>query len=195
MPALYFWALQASFVDRGRDGGAGHLGLQWHPDHPGSTAVNWGGYDATGRELSGSAATLPSALDNPNTRDLAWSPGVAYRLGIRRVTEAESAAGGVPDGLVAWRGEVTDLSSGITTVVRDLWAAGSGLAAPVVWSEVFAACDDPAVSGALARPAPDRPGTGSSTPVRSGVGQLPGAGRRRLRHHRRVRRRGRACAR
>jgi hypothetical protein len=145
VPSLYFWALQASFGDRGRDGGAGHLGLQWHPDHPGSTAVNWGGYDATGRELRGSAATLPSALDNPNTRDLAWAPGVSYRLGIRRAGEVESAAGGVPDGLVAWRGEVTDLSSGITTVVRDLWAAGTGLAAPVVWSEVFAACDDPSV--------------------------------------------------
>ena len=145
VPALYFWALQASFVNRGREGGAGHLGLQWHPDHPGSTAVNWGGYDATGAELRGSVAALPSALDNPNTRDLAWLAGVAYRLCIRRATDAEAAAQGAPGGLVAWRGEVTDLSSGTTTVVRDLWAAGSGLAAPVVWSEVFAACDDPSV--------------------------------------------------
>ena len=30
-----------------------------------------------GGELAGSAAALPSALDNPNTRDLAWSDGVA----------------------------------------------------------------------------------------------------------------------
>ncbi len=141
VPALSFWALQASFTDRGREGGAGHLGLQWHPDHPGSTAVNWGGYDAGGRELSGSAATLPSALHNPNTRDLAWSAGVAYRLAIRRVEPGDQD--GSPEGATAWRGTVTDLASGTTTVVRDLWAAGSALAAPVVWSEVFARCDDP----------------------------------------------------
>jgi hypothetical protein len=131
VPALSFWALQASFTHRGRAGGAGHLGLQWHPDHPGSTAVNWGGYDASGQELSGSAATLPSALHNPNTRDLTWSAGVAYRLAIRRVDDG------------VWQGSVTDLGSGTTTVVRDLWAAGTGLSAPVVWSEVFARCDDP----------------------------------------------------
>jgi len=71
VPALWFWALQASFVDRGRDGGAGHLGLQWHPDHPGSTAVNWGGYDASGTELSGSAAGVASARGKPNTPALA----------------------------------------------------------------------------------------------------------------------------
>ena len=36
---LYFWALQASFVDGGgrRRGGA-HLGLQWYRPHPGSRA-------------------------------------------------------------------------------------------------------------------------------------------------------------
>jgi hypothetical protein len=136
--ALSFWALQASFTDRGRHGGAGHLGLQWHPDHPGSTAVNWGGYGADGRELVGSAATLPSATGNVNTRDLAWTEGVAYRLRI-------SASGAAPtgDGRTAWRGEVTDLTRGATVVVRDLWAAGTSLDAPVVWSEVFARCDDP----------------------------------------------------
>src|SRR5215471_14402702 len=31
VPALVFWALQASFERAGRDGGAGHLGLQWYP--------------------------------------------------------------------------------------------------------------------------------------------------------------------
>jgi hypothetical protein len=143
VPALYFWALQASFTDRGRDGGAGHLGLQWHPQHPGSTAVNWGGYDPAGRELDGSAAALPSALDNPNTRDLGWSSGVPYRLSIRRAMPDEHPAPVAPVGTTAWRGEVTDLASGRVTVVRDLYAIGSGLVAPVMWSEVFARCDDP----------------------------------------------------
>ena len=54
VPALSFWALQVSFHERGRAGGAGHLGLQWHDGHPGSTAVNWGGYGPTGTELDGS---------------------------------------------------------------------------------------------------------------------------------------------
>jgi len=139
VPALSFWALQASFHDRGRPGGAGHLGLQWHDGHPGSTAVNWGGYRAGGGELDGSASSLPSATGNVNTRDFRWHAGVRYRLRISRADHLPPA----PPGLVAWRGEVSDLSSGETTVVRDLWATGSALADLVVWSEVFARCDDP----------------------------------------------------
>src|ERR1700710_3128770 len=41
---LYFWALQASFLSSTGSHGAAHIGLQWNPRHPGSTAVNWGGY-------------------------------------------------------------------------------------------------------------------------------------------------------
>ncbi|HKX72170.1 MAG TPA: hypothetical protein VJM75_13115 [Acidimicrobiales bacterium] len=42
---LYFWALQASFIDSAeRHCGGGHVGLQWRRHHPGSRAVNWGGY-------------------------------------------------------------------------------------------------------------------------------------------------------
>jgi hypothetical protein len=140
VPALSFWALQASFRDGARAGGAGHLGLQWHDGHPESTAINWGGYHASGGELDGSTSTLPSATGNVNTRDFVWRAGVPYRL---RIARADSAA---PAGLVAWRGEVCDLSTGTTTVVRELWAAGSSLADPVVWSEVFARCDDPSAS-------------------------------------------------
>ena len=43
--ALYFWALQASFLDAaGQSYGAAHTGLQWNSRHPGGRAVNWGGY-------------------------------------------------------------------------------------------------------------------------------------------------------
>jgi hypothetical protein len=139
VPALSFWALQASFHDRGRAAGAGHLGLQWHAGHPGSTAVNWGGYGAGGGELEGSTSTLPSAMGNVNTRDFHWDAGVGYRLRISR-------AGHAPGGRHAWRGEVTNLDSGETTAVRDLWAAGSELGDAIVWSEVFARCDDPSAS-------------------------------------------------
>ncbi len=139
VPALSFWALQASFHDRGRAAGAGHLGLQWHSGHPGSTAVNWGGYGAGGGELEGSTSTLPSAMGNVNTRDFRWDAGVAYRLRISRAGEG-------PGGRQAWRGEVTNLESGDTTVVRDLYADGTELGDAIVWSEVFARCDDPSAS-------------------------------------------------
>jgi len=130
---LYFWALQASFVDRGRHVGAAHLGLQWYGRHPGSTAVNWGGYRDGAGELDGEVSALPSSTGNPNTRDYAWRPRTPYRLRIH----------GTGDGW--WTGEVTDLSTDETTVVRRLNGGGTALASPVVWSEVFARCDDPSV--------------------------------------------------
>ena len=131
---LYFWALQASFVDgRGTRYGAAHLGLQWNPNHPDNGAVNWGGYADTGdvgSVLAGNASMLPSAPDDPNTRDYPWQESVAYRLRIAR-----SNAG--------WRGEVIDLASGHGVVVRDLHVDGDRLTNLVVWSEVFASCTDP----------------------------------------------------
>ena len=134
VPHLYFWALQASFVDRGRRYGGAHLGLQWYDRHPGSTAVNWGGYRDGAGELEGEASRLPSATGNPNTRDYAWRPRTPYRLRIH----------GTGDGW--WTGEVTDLTTDETTVVRRLHGGGTALANPIVWSEVFARCDDPTVT-------------------------------------------------
>jgi hypothetical protein len=133
---LYFWALQATFTDRGRDGGAAHLGLQWHPSYPGRTAVNWGGYRPTGSVLAGSESLLPSSAGNPHTRDYRWSAGRPYRLRIARS----------PETLTAWRGSVTDLRSGRETVVRDLDAQGTHLRGVVMWSEVFARCEHPSVA-------------------------------------------------
>jgi hypothetical protein len=139
---LYFWALQVDWIDEaGRRAGGAHLGLQWYPPHPGATAVNWGGYDATGRELDGSASALPSATGNPNTRDLAWRPGAPYRLAVRRAPLERR-----PDERRwAWEGSVTG-PDGVTVVVRDLWPAGSLVAGVTMWSEVFARCDDPPVA-------------------------------------------------
>ena len=124
VPRLYFWALQVSF-----SGGAGaHLGLQWAADPPKELRhVNWGGYGASGAELSGGTSKLPSSFANPNTRDFDWGPGLSYRLRISRAT------GG-------WAGWVDD------TMVRCLDAPGETLENPMVWSEVFADCDHPAVS-------------------------------------------------
>ncbi|MBI2704953.1 MAG: hypothetical protein HYX32_06655 [Actinobacteria bacterium] len=137
---LYFWAMQVSFTDQGRQGGAGHIGLQWHFDHPGKTAVNWGGYGPDGRELAGSRSALPSTVGNVNTRDYRWHAARPYRLRVSRSDEAG------PDGKQGWRGEVVDLSTGAATHIRDLWAQGTALADPMVWSEVFADCDEPSTT-------------------------------------------------
>ncbi len=141
VPRLYFWALQADFAGPGGQAGGAHLGLQWHPSHPGSRAVNWGGYDARGTELRGSESSLPSALHNPNTRDLWWAEHTPYRLTIER-----APADADRHGLHAWRGTVTDLASGAATVVRDLWLPGDRISGAIMWSEVFARCDDPGVA-------------------------------------------------
>ena len=144
VPALYFWAMQTDVGGTvGRAGGA-HLGLQWHPQHPGSTAVNWGGYRAGGGELHGSTSSLPLATGNPNTRDLHWLPGRPYRLSVEVVQAAGIAA--PPAGLTAWRGSVWDLTSGDMVVVRDLYMAGDRIVGATMWSEVFARCDDPSVT-------------------------------------------------
>lgn len=154
VPRVYFWALQVSFDDGRRHRGAAHLGLQAHPSHPGGTAVNWGGYRAPGDgggELTGSASPLPSATGNHNTRDLPWLPGRPYRL---RIHAAEPAAA------PRWRGEVTDVTTGRVTVVRNLEVPAAFLVQPVVWSEVFARCDHPSTtvrwSGLWARTADGR---------------------------------------
>jgi hypothetical protein len=133
---LYFWALQVSFAgSEGRTGGA-HLGLQWHRGHPGSTAVNWGGYDQQGSILHGSDSSLPSALSNPHTRDYPWESGRPYRLAVA----ADRARG---EGW--WSGSIVDVDRGIETEVRSLYSQGHWLADAMVWTEAFCRCDAPPV--------------------------------------------------
>lgn len=142
---LYFWALQVSFASERRLQGGAHLGLQWHPRHPGSTAVNWGGYRSgpgDRSELDGSDSPLPSSRRNANTRDFPWRPGRRYRLHVGTGPDDSPA----PDGTRAWRGTVTDLETGEPTVVRDLYSPGGYLMSPIVWSEVFARCEHPSVT-------------------------------------------------
>lgn len=136
---LYFWAMQVSFEAGGRPGGAGHIGPQWCTN-PVGPAVNWGGYSADGGELRGSESALPSAWNNVNTRDYPWRAGAPYRLRVHAPAGVDA-----PAGFTAWRGEIDDLTGGDTTVVRELYAKGDVLTSPMVWSEVFAACDEPSV--------------------------------------------------
>jgi hypothetical protein len=141
LPKLYFWALQVGFHDGRRSVGAGHTGLQWLATDPPVPAVNWGGYDSGGAELDGSLSRLPSLDGNPNTRLFSWRTGTRYELSVRKSPSAP-----VPNGIQAWRATVRDVESAELTVIRDLYSPGGFLADPVVWSEVFADCDDPTVS-------------------------------------------------
>lgn len=137
---LHFWAMQASFADSRGVLGGGHLGLQHHSSYPDRCAVNWGGYDQSGSIISGTTSNLSSALDNPHTRDYLWSPEAEYQLRIRA-----SRPGW-------WSGEVTDLTTGVSTVVRSLNGGGDRLVLPIVWSEVFAPCDAPESAVVWSRP-------------------------------------------
>ena len=131
---LYFWALQVGFHDGESSRGGAHTGLQWHGRR--RRAVNWGGYrDAAegGREFKGSVSSLPRLDQAGNTMRYGWQVRTPYRLRVRRSGEG-------------WQATVTDLGSGRTTVIRDLDAPGPYLVDPVVWSEVFAECDDPSVT-------------------------------------------------
>jgi hypothetical protein len=136
---VYFWAMQASFVTAsGAYRGVAHVGLQWHPSHPGKGAVNWGGYDSAGRLLAGTPSPLPSTPGDANTFDYRWRPGCPYRLRIRRVA-------------TGWEGSITD-GDGRHTVIRTLLGEGDRLTDMVVWSEVFARCDHPSSSVRWAHP-------------------------------------------
>jgi hypothetical protein len=127
---LYFWAMQVGFPGAG----GGHIGLQWNRAFPGFGAVNWGGYAVDGSLLPGTESRLPSTPGDPNTRDYPWQPRRAYRLRVHRFSAT------------SWQGDVTDVPTGERAVVRHLIAASPFLADPMVWSEVFARCDDPSVT-------------------------------------------------
>jgi hypothetical protein len=146
VPMLYFWALQVDFAGSGGQAlGGAHTGLQWNPRYPENRAVNWGGYASTERGgfvLSGTRSRLPGFRDDPNTLGYQWQPGRPYRLRVFRSPETPGA----------WRSEVTDLVSGVSSIVRDLTpeegprSERSRLVRPIVWSEVFADCHDPSVT-------------------------------------------------
>jgi hypothetical protein len=132
VPKVYFWALQATFRDAsGAFAGAAHLGLQSHPGCDNGRGANWGGYAEGGGVLRGSDLAITSKIGCTNTGDFAWRAGAPYRLTI-----GPWAAGG-------WPGFVEDVETGLVVELRRLEAAGPSLDGAIVWSEVFADCDDP----------------------------------------------------
>jgi hypothetical protein len=144
-PDVYFWALQASFIDSltplspAPPAAAAHLGLQYNPSCTNSRGANWGGYDGDGAILAGTPLASPRPLPCGNTGDFAWEACRSYTLeiGPRRA-----------DG---WPGAVTDCATGVRTELRRLAAAGDALGAVMVWSEVFADCGAPAVAARWSR--------------------------------------------
>ncbi len=133
---LAFFAVQASFWSPGSHEGGAHAGLQWNPRHPRSRAANWGGYDHRGSILEGTVSSLPSTPDDPNTRDFGWVTGARYRLTIGPRVPGSRNPG-------RWPARIEGLDTGEDVEVRQLLCEGDHLRAPVVWSELFARCDDP----------------------------------------------------
>ena len=131
---LYFWALQASFLDGGRHIGAAHLGLQWYSPHPGGTAVNWGGYRDGAGEVEGEQSTLPSATRQSEHARLRVAAAHAVPVANQRRRRR----------MVDRLGDRSHHARRRPSCAGSM-AAGTRLANPMVWSEVFARCDDPSV--------------------------------------------------
>ena len=93
-------------------------------------------HESGGGELEGSTFLLPGMAGSQNTQSYPWQSGRPYRL---RVFPS-------PHITQAWRAEVTDLSSGKATPIRDLYTDGDSLAMPMVWTESFADCAAPPVT-------------------------------------------------
>ena len=143
VPALYFWALQASFLDEiGVSYGTAHTGLQWNARHPGGRAVNWGGYALAadvGSVLDGTASLLPGIPGDRNTRTFAWREQVPYRFTIHR-------------GALGWAATVTDLVTGSEVTIRELLAGGDRLGGFVMWTELFCRGSDPTTAVRWSQP-------------------------------------------
>ena len=141
--ALYFWALQASFLDDvGIRHGAAHTGLQWNARHPGTRAVNWGGYARAadvGSVLDGTDSPLPGIPGDRNTRTFHWRAGVPYRFTIH-------------PGPRGWAATVTDLVTGSGVTIRELFAGGDRLGDFVMWSELFCRGRDPTTAVRWSQP-------------------------------------------
>ena len=141
---LYFWALQAGFADAGGAHGGAHFGFQWHPQYPDMRAVCWGGYANVGGELAGGPTTFPSIDGNANVCAYRWTTGQRWTWRIRRVSD-EGGGLAPPMPYSVWRAELDDPNTGQTVPIRDLFCRGDRLVDPMVWSEVFAHCDDQSV--------------------------------------------------
>jgi hypothetical protein len=147
---LYYWAMQLDFTDASNVVlSGGHCGLQWIDGYPDYNAVNWGGYisdegqtefgPGLPSQLVGSTSSLPSAASNDNTRNYAWNEATEYRFRVFKVANQ----GGEPANTTRWRCTITNLTTNVTTTIRDLYAYGDRIHGVAVWSEIFAGCNDP----------------------------------------------------
>ena len=108
---LYYFAIQVDFSE---DGGGAHGGLQWAS---GGEKANWGGYDL---RYAGDVQSI--VLDQP------WATGVWYRYHVARGTQQ-------PDGTWAWGFWITDLSTGTSRYLGDIYSKGSSISGCLVWME------------------------------------------------------------
>ena len=108
---LYYFAIQTDFSD---GGGGAHGGLQWAS---GGKKANWGGYD-----LRYAGDTQSIVVDQP------WATGVWYRYHAARGTQQL-------DGTWAWGFWITDLGTGTSRSLGDIYSKGSSISGCAVWME------------------------------------------------------------
>ena len=135
VPQLYFWALQASFVD-------GTPIVRCRPSRPAMalSSPRWH-CGQLGRVRRRPAASSTGRCRSCRAPPATRTPGTSAGSRAARTACRSVPARGTGD----WRGSVDG------HVVRELHGGGTGLADMMVWSEVFARCDDRSGRGAMER--------------------------------------------
>lgn len=155
---LVYWATQCSMrqADGTTQAGGFHFGLQTAAALPNSTdtAVNFGGYDTVVGGLAtfrGSISPLPAGPGGPPSPLYEWYADRDYYMRVfkspkQNYVAAELSTDGTQSGdqqvgEIAWRLEVTDMTTMVTTFVRDLLVplchATTPMYAPNNWDEDF----------------------------------------------------------
>lgn len=147
-----YWGFQINFADSSNVGvGGHHIGFQAVDFSANPKVINFGGYDELAGLPGGAAATGP-ALDLPEVTAGAaevnsifnWQPGVDYKFRVYKRADQT----GVPAGKVAWRGEMTDYSTGIVYQIRDTFqTSGDRISGATMWTEYGTAERPPMKSG------------------------------------------------
>lgn len=125
------WIIQTDFTnDSDIVVGSGFLGLRYDPVFPNSHAVLASASSALdGSDLTGPTSALPSITGEPAVRNFDWVTGRRYLLRI------------YPYSGFQWRFEITDLTTSVTTVVRDISIPdGTYVRGAILYTEAFVDC-------------------------------------------------------
>lgn len=130
-PRMINWLLQTDFTDYSDDlVGTGFFGFRYDPLFPNSRAVLASAASALdGSDLLGPESALPSITGDPAVRNFNWTTNRKYLFRIYPYNESQ------------WRFEVTDPTTSVTTVVRDISVPNAGLVrGAILYTEAFVDC-------------------------------------------------------